>query len=59
MTNEIRCKNCKHLIVKRKGLWKHKFGGTYCQMRYTFDNKPILGGCLCNNAVPMDEKWMY
>jgi len=50
---EILCINCKHEIVKRKGVWKHKCGGTYCGCRWN-GNKPLLGGCKCSLAGSCD-----
>jgi len=40
-----KCANCGHEIVKRNGIWKHSFGGTYCKVG-------ILGGCLCSSPTP-------
>jgi len=59
----MKCKNCGHEIVKRYSTsqgqsivqWKHKSGGTYCAARWK-GNKPLIGGCLCNNAEPKEEE---
>ena len=54
MKSKVLCAKCKHEIVKRNGVWKHSYGGTYCKAKWT-GNIPHLGGCLCNDAKPIGE----